>query len=110
MADAGGQAGASEVGAAVARTVVGEHDPDADAALELARLVAACDPATAVGRRDAAVMLLFLDTGIRCAELSALDLADCDLPRGRLLIRHGQGNKQRVIPWDGKTSCAHRYS
>ena len=33
MADAGGQAGASEVGAAVARTVVGEHDPDADAAL-----------------------------------------------------------------------------
>ena len=33
MADAGGQAGASEVGAAVARTVVGEHGPDADAAL-----------------------------------------------------------------------------
>ena len=66
---------------------------------ELARLVAACDPATAVGRRDAAVMLLFLDTGIRCAELSALDLADCDLPRGRLLIRHGKGNKQRVVPF-----------
>ena len=66
---------------------------------ELARLVAACDPATAVGRRDAAVVLLFLDTGIRCAELSALDLADCDLPRGRLLIRHGKGNKQRVVPF-----------
>ena len=33
MADAGGQPGASEVGAAVARTVVGEHGPDADAAL-----------------------------------------------------------------------------
>ena len=59
----------------------------------------ACDPATAVGRRDAAVVLLFLDTGIRCAELSALDLADCDLPRGRLLIRHGKGNKQRVVPF-----------
>ena len=66
---------------------------------ELARLLAACDPATAVGRRDAAVVLLFLDTGIRCAELSALDLADCDLPRGRLLIRHGKGNKQRVVPF-----------
>ena len=25
-------------------------------------------------------------------------LADCDLPRGRLLIRHGKGNKQRVVP------------
>ena len=72
---------------------------------ELARLVAACDPASAVGRRDAALVLLFLDTGIRCAELSALDLADCDLPRGRLLIRHGKGNKQRVVPWGGKTSC-----
>ena len=73
---------------------------------ELARLVAACDPATAVGRRDAAVVLLFLDTGIRCAELSALDLADCDLPRGRLLIRHGQGNKQRVVPFARRCRAA----
>ena len=73
---------------------------------ELARLVAACDPATAVGRRDAAVVLLFLDTGIRCAELSALDLADCDLPRGRLLIRHGKGNKQRVVPFARRCRAA----
>ena len=73
---------------------------------ELARLLAACDPATAVGRRDAAVMLLFLDTGIRCAELSALDLADCDLPRGRLLIRHGKGNKQRVVPFARRCRAA----
>ena len=73
------------------------YSPSAPA--ELARLVAACDPTTAVGRRDAAVVLLFLDTGIRCAELSALDLADCDLPRRRLLIRHGKGNKQRVVPF-----------
>ena len=73
---------------------------------ELARLVGACDPATAVGRRDAAVVLLFLDTGIRCAELSALDLADCDLPRGRLLIRHGKGNKQRVVPFARRCRAA----
>ena len=73
---------------------------------ELARLVAACDPATAVGRRDAAVVLLFLDTGIRCAELSALDLADCDLPRRRLLIRHGKGNKQRVVPFARRCRAA----
>ena len=73
---------------------------------ELARLVAACDPATAVGRRDVAVVLLFLDTGIRCAELSALDLADCDLPRGRLLIRHGKGNKQRVVPFARRCQAA----
>ena len=73
---------------------------------ELARLVAACDPATAVGQRDAAVVLLFLDTGIRCAELSALDLADCDLPRRRLLIRHGKGNKQRVVPFARRCRAA----
>ena len=73
---------------------------------ELARLVGACDPATAVGRCDAAVVLLFLDTGIRCAELSALDLADCDLPRGRLLIRHGKGNKQRVVPFARRCRAA----
>ena len=73
---------------------------------ELARLVAACDPASAVGRRDAAVVLLFLDTGIHCAELSALDLADCDLPRRRLLIRHGKGNKQRVVPFARRCQAA----
>ena len=69
---------------------------------ELARLVAACELATAVGRRDAALVLLFLDTGIRGAELSALDRADCALPRGRLRIRHGKGHKHRVVP------CARR--
>ena len=58
------------------------------------------------GQRDAAVVLLFLDTGIRCAELSALDLADCDLPRGRLLIRHGKGNKQRVVPFARRCRAA----
>ena len=46
------------------------------------------------------------DTGIRCAELSALDLADCDLPRGRLLIRHGKGNKQRVVPFARRCRAA----
>ena len=52
------------------------------------------------------MVLLFLDTGIRCAELSALDLADCDLPRRRLLIRHGKGNKQRVVPFARRCRAA----
>ena len=44
------------------------------------------------------MLLTLLDTGIRCAELAGLDRADRDLAAGRLIVRHGKGNTQRVLP------------
>ena len=66
---------------------------------EIARLLACCDAATVVGRRDRAILLTLLDTGIRCAEAVGLDLADCDFASRRLHVRHGKGDKARVVPF-----------
>ena len=73
---------------------------------EIARLIACCDGATVVGRRDRAILLTLLDTGVRCAEAVGLDLADCTLPERRLLVRHGKGGKERVVPFAGRCGDA----
>lgn len=48
-------------------------------------------------QRDRTLITILLDTGIRASELTALLISDYDSQRGRLLIRHGKGNKQRAI-------------
>lgn len=55
------------------------------------------------GTRDRAIFLVLLDTGIRAAELLALDFDDLHLPSGELLIRHGKGDKTRAV-FCGKTT------
>ena len=76
---------------------------------EIARLIACCDAATAMGRRDRAILLTLLDTGVRCAEAVGLDRADCALPERRLLVRHGKGGKggkDRIVPFAGRCGDA----
>ncbi|UCH86847.1 MAG: phage integrase N-terminal SAM-like domain-containing protein [Dehalococcoidia bacterium] len=38
-----------------------------------------------------------LDTGLRAGELAALQLEDIDLQNERIQVRHGKGNRQRVV-------------
>ena len=45
--------------------------------------------------RDVAIMAILYGAGVRCAELAALDLADIDLSTGRIVVRHGKGDKRR---------------
>lgn len=59
---------------------------------------------TAAGLRAHAVLELLYGTGIRCAELVALDLAEVDL-HGRLIRVLGKGRKERVVPFG--TSAQH---
>ena len=73
---------------------------------EIARLLASCDTDTAVGRRNRAILLTLLDTGVRCAEATTLDLGDCSLPERRLLVRHGKGGKDRVVPFAARCADA----
>ncbi len=61
--------------------------------------------AAAGNSRDYAILQLFLQTGIRVAELVELTLADIDLEAGTLLI-NGKGNKQRTIYLEKKASQA----
>lgn len=48
-------------------------------------------------RRDVAIILTLLDTGIRVSELCDLTLKDYQQDSGRLHIRHGKGNKARFV-------------
>ena len=73
---------------------------------DIARLLAACASGTAIGARDQAMLLCLLDTGVRCSELVQLDVEDLDLRSRRLRVRHGKGNKQRVVPFAERCSTA----
>ena len=73
---------------------------------DIAQLMAACDSATALGLRDRAMVLCLLDTGLRCSELVQLSLDDLDLDTRRLRVRHGKGNKQRVVPFAARCRAA----
>jgi site-specific recombinase XerD len=63
--------------------------------------------AAAGNSRDYAILQLFLQTGIRVAELVGLTLGDIDLDEGIMLI-NGKGNKQRTIYLEKKATQAIR--
>jgi integrase/recombinase XerD len=48
-------------------------------------------------RRDVAIILTLLDTGLRASELCSLTLRDYQSKTGRLLVQHGKGNKSRFV-------------
>ena len=69
-----------------------------------------CDPADEFGCRNRAIILLFLDTGMRYAELHRLTLADVSWEERRIHIRFGKGRKQRVVPFgDGPATALRNY-
>ena len=51
-------------------------------------------------RRDQAIILVLLNTGLRVNELSELDLADLEMSerKGKLVVRSGKGGKRREVP------------
>ena len=68
-------------------------------------LLDACSE-SAIGSRDRALMLVLLDTGVRCSELVQLALVDLDLSARRLRVLHGKGNRQRVVPFAERCATA----
>ena len=63
----------------------------------IARLLAAPGEGP-LGLRDRAIFELLYSTGIRRAELCALDLGDCDRAAGIVRVRRGKGGKGRLVP------------
>jgi len=47
--------------------------------------------------RDRAMILLFLDTGLRASELVDLRLRDYDRSTGQVVVKEGKGGKDRVV-------------
>jgi site-specific recombinase XerD len=65
---------------------------------EVEALLAAPDLATWTGRRDRAMLLLAVQTGVRVSELVGLRCQDLVLGSSAHLCCHGKGRKQRCIP------------
>lgn len=56
------------------------------------------DVNTPLGLRDRAILEVLYSTGVRRAELCALDVCDIDFERGVVQVRAGKGDKDRVVP------------
>lgn len=65
---------------------------------EVERLLAECDPATWLGRRDYAIVLTLYSTGLRASELLGLEVGDLDRPQQLLTVRRGKGGRFRRVP------------
>lgn len=77
---------------------------------DLSRLVESCAGRDFIARRDRAIILLFLDGGLRLAELSGLTTADVDL-RERMVYVVGKGSsrsgpRHRAVPLGIKAAQA----
>ena len=65
---------------------------------ETEALIAAPDIGSRQGRRDRALLLLAVQTGIRVSELTGLDCADVELGTGAHVRVSGKGRRQRSTP------------
>ena len=65
---------------------------------QIAQLIETADTETTLGLRDRAVMEVLYATGIRLAEAHKLDLYDIDTSTALLIVRHGKGGRDRVVP------------
>jgi integrase len=65
---------------------------------EVDALLAAPDRSTWTGRRDHALLLVAIQTGLRASELTGLNYGDLHLGAGAHLSCHGKGRKERITP------------
>lgn len=65
---------------------------------EIEQILNEVDVSKRLGIRDRAILEVLYSTGIRRKEAVGLDLTDIKADRGVLLVRHGKGNKDRVVP------------
>ena len=77
--------------------------PKALARAEVAALLAAAEPSTPLGCRDAALLELLYSTGLGVPELTTLPLAHLDI-EGRLLRCRGKGGVERLVPFGARAA------
>ncbi|MHB0870747.1 MAG: tyrosine-type recombinase/integrase [Chloroflexota bacterium] len=72
---------------------------------ELRRLLKTCEGKEFEDRRDRAIILLLLDTGMRRAEIAGLKVEDVDFELNVALVL-GKGRRPRACPFGRKTALA----
>lgn len=68
---------------------------------EVDAMIAAPNQSTWEGRRDKALMLLAIQTGLRVSEMTGLNCSDISLGTGANVRCEGKGRKQRAVPLNG---------
>lgn len=72
---------------------------------QLQALFRAIDASTPTGFRDYTVLLVLLDTAVRCSELTDLRVDNVNLESGWLKVR-GKGTRERIVPFASKVQHA----
>jgi site-specific recombinase XerD len=70
---------------------------------EVQRLLKACSHKAPTGVRNRAIIALGYRSGLRLFEVLSLAPKDIDIQQGFLNIRHGKGNKSRIVGLDAGT-------
>jgi integrase/recombinase XerD len=68
-------------------------------------MLRSCDPRTAVGRRDHAVLVTLLRLGLRAKELASLTLEDIDWRAAEIVV-HGKGRRDERLPLPADVGAA----
>ncbi|MFA6316664.1 MAG: tyrosine-type recombinase/integrase [Elusimicrobiota bacterium] len=64
---------------------------------EIKKVMAQPDLRSVMGYRDRTIMEVLYSTGVRAAELAALEVADIDFEKRTARIRNGKGSKERYV-------------
>jgi site-specific recombinase XerD len=84
----------------VDQTIVADVSTD-----DVKAMLKACDGNSLNDRRDKAALALFSDTGMRRAEMSALQVEDVDVRECTVIIRRGKGGKGRRSQFSPATAA-----
>lgn len=82
-----------------------EESPDVLSEDDLRKLLKACAGKEFEQVRDTAIILLFVDTGMRRAELAALKVENLDIEQNVAVVL-GKGRRPRTCPFGKKTAVA----
>jgi site-specific recombinase XerD len=72
---------------------------------EVLRLLKACDGRGLPERRDKAMLMLFIECGLRASEMVALDVTDVDLESCTLIVIRGKGGRGRRVRFSPATAA-----
>lgn len=72
---------------------------------QINNMLAVCGFTEFLRARNYALLLVMLDTFVRCGELVAMQLDDIDWPNSTIKI-HGKGRKERLVPFSVVTGLA----
>jgi site-specific recombinase XerC len=84
---------------------VPENPPTVLSIEDMRRILAVCKGTDFDDRRDAAILRVLVDTGLRLAELTGLTLDDVDLDEGLATVT-GKGRRRRAVPLGAKSTAA----